>query len=163
MTESTHKSAVISTDGLYRYQLTRRWGVSGSLSFVMLNPSTADADVDDPTIRRCIGFAKRENYGGIKIYNLFAFRATKPSDLYKASDPVGEDNRMWLKAMLRDSKHGLPVICGWGAHEARGEDQWLRSKAEYFGAALHCLGCTKSGAPRHPLYLPSDAEIIRYG
>ena len=85
----THSTAVISQDGLYRYHLERRWSDAPFLTFVMLNPSTADAEIDDPTIRRCVGFSKREGAGGIAVVNLYAFRATSPADLRQASAPYG--------------------------------------------------------------------------
>ncbi len=83
------KEAVISDCGRYRYRLTRRWGDGPLLSFIMLNPSTADAEVDDPTIRRCMGFARRDGYGGIVVGNLYAFRTTKPKALFAADNPLG--------------------------------------------------------------------------
>jgi len=112
------RSAVISPCGLYRYRLSRQWTEpSYSLAFVMLNPSTADAEVDDPTIRRCIGFARREGYGGIEVVNLYAFRATSPDDLWKAKDPCGPENEGHLISIARASVgYGTPIVCAWGAH-----------------------------------------------
>ena len=135
------KGARISADGKYRYQLWREWrgthdpkhwrwlgGVDGvgeplgeplSCLFVMLNPSTADGEADDPTIRRCVGFAKRWKFERLEVVNLFAYRATKPSDLFafqaQGGDPIGWQNSELIGEALRDS--GL-VVCAWGANAA---------------------------------------------
>src|SRR5581483_9586135 len=97
----------------YRYSLARFFGDGGVVNFIMLNPSTADAETDDPTIRRCLGFAKAWGYGTLVVTNLFAYRATDPAELAKAGDPVGPDNdtRLWSEAQLSDL-----VVCAWGNH-----------------------------------------------
>ena len=89
------RAAVISKCGAYRYSLTRKWSDAPLLSFVMLNPSTADAKEDDPTIRRCIGFARREGAGGLIVANLYALRSSSPEALWAARDPIGPQNRRW--------------------------------------------------------------------
>jgi hypothetical protein len=153
------KDATISDCGQYRYGLTRIWDYHPRIMhIIMLNPSTADAEVDDPTIRRCIGFAQRENYGGIQVSNLFAFRATSPADMKAAIDPVGPANDSVLEASLKWSKQrGLPVLCAWGAHGSfLMRDDWLKNKAHEIGADLVHLGLTKAGQPKHPLYVKSD-------
>jgi hypothetical protein len=127
----------------------------------MLNPSTADANVDDPTIRRCIGFARSWGYGRMGVVNLFAFRATKPNDLLRADDPVGPENDDHICDALAHSDF---VICAWGAHkfaEARARDFMKILKTR--NTLAHCLGVTKAGAPRHPLYVKGDVtpEIYR--
>jgi len=96
------RGAVISPCGLYRYSLTRTWSAALPLPFVMLNPSTADADIDDPTIRRCMAFARREHAGGIIVANVFAYRATSPADLWKATDPFGPWNDDTLETVARE-------------------------------------------------------------
>jgi hypothetical protein len=155
----SHSSAVISKCGLYRYRLDRRWGEGPTCGFIMLNPSTADADVDDPTIRRCIGFAKREGCGGLMVGNLFAFRATDPEAMAEADDPEGSENRHFLQNMAE--RVDGPLIAAWGAH-------WMASDlaslcvAKTFGPRLMCLGKTKTGAPRHPLYVKGDAPLIPF-
>src|SRR5437870_4841901 len=111
-------SAVISPCGKFRYRLTRQWGEGAALPFVMLNPSTADAEQDDPTIRKCVGFAKRMGYDGIEVVNLYAYRATKPADLKKAGYPRGPENDRHIEAALVES-HANSVICAWGVN-ARG-------------------------------------------
>src|SRR4051812_49823510 len=108
-------NAVISACGAYRYVLTRQ--VGGGVrraTFIMLNPSTADASNDDPTIRRCIGFAQRWGCGQLAVLNLFAYRATDPADLKRASEPVGPENREWFDKLLTDDLAIGPVVCGCG-------------------------------------------------
>lgn len=153
------KAAGISPSGFYRYWLTRTWNdAERQLAFVMLNPSTADASVDDPTIRRCMGFARREGMGGIIVCNLFAGRATKPEDLFKLGDPTGPRNadawRYWLAAMRPK------IICAWGAEpKALEQGKKFQSWAAEHKLDLWCLGRTKDGHPRHPLYLKNDVAL----
>lgn len=147
--ESTVAGAFLSDDGKYRYELWRSWDISvESLTFVMLNPSTADANIDDPTIRRCIRFAKDHGFGGIRVLNLYAFRATNPKDMFRATDPVGPLNDSFF-----DTGVG-PVIVAWGAH-ARA-DRVRKVLPHLVGRQLFHLGLTKDGAPRHPLYVRAD-------
>jgi hypothetical protein len=156
------RTASLSDDGRYRYTLTRSWG--GELdelqTFVMLNPSTADAEVDDPTIRRCVGFARALGASGILVVNLYAFRATRPADLWRAADPVGPHNDAVLTSVL--SGRGRPVIAAWGAN-ARPDrvDRFLQLARNAGGRRpVTALGVTKAGAPRHPLYLPASARPV---
>lgn len=149
-------SAVISECGQYRYRLTRIWDeATQMLGFVMLNPSTADATTDDPTIRRCIGFARDWGFGGLAVANLYAFRATKPADMLAAADPVGPENDAHLTALFAAPSVGL-VIAAWGAN-ARA-DRVAEAAALPGAITLNALGVTKDGAPRHPLYMPKTAE-----
>jgi len=151
--------AAFSRDGRYRYRLWRRWDRSRpAIAFCMLNPSTADARRDDPTIRRCIGFARDWGYGGIEVVNIFALRATDPRDLRSACDPVGPRNDAF---MLRAADRSLVVIA-WGVHGAL-RDRQAKALA-LFGprTRLLALGRTRSGAPRHPLYLRRDAKATEY-
>lgn len=161
------RDANISSCGRYRYLLSRIWRESDAspamvhyepprqLVFIMLNPSTADAYEDDPTIRRCIGFGQRDDYDMIHVANLFAGRATKPDDLFSMEDPEGPSNqRVWEKLKASSAT----IICAWGA------DRRAQAQAEKFirfmsGRDLHCLGMTKDGHPRHPLYLKKDTPI----
>lgn len=107
------RSAVISACGFYRYSLTRRWSEDQLLYWIMLNPSTADASKDDPTIRKCIGFAKHNGFGGIRIFNLFAWRATDPRELalYEYHRIVGKENDDYIQTI----PPGSTVVAGWGA------------------------------------------------
>ena len=158
----TEPYARLSDDGVYRYTLGRRWsaGDDGTAVFVMLNPSTADASVDDPTIRRCIGFAKALGCGGLHVVNLYAYRATKPADLWSAADPIGPENDEVLRdAFLTAYGEGSPVIAAWGANAEPLRAEFVGTVARAAGVSLSALGVTKAGAPRHPLYLRADAPL----
>lgn len=153
-------TASISPCGRYRYGLTRQWSDDPMMGFVMLNPSTADADVDDPTIRRCIGFARREGCGGIVVVNLFPLRATNPADLWSTRYPerFGADSNAELQRHLRMVTG--PLVAAWGAEgDSLGSDAVILTR-RYLGHRMVCLGLTKSGAPRHPLYVRGDAPLV---
>lgn len=159
----TESYAHISHDGDYRYTLGRRWSGEdgdGTAVFVMLNPSTADASVDDPTIRRCIGFAKSFGCGGLHVVNLYAYRAKKPADLRLAADPIGPENDEVLRAtFLTAYGEGSPVVAAWGSNADPLRAEFVSLLAQAAGISLAALGVTKRGAPRHPLYLRSDAPL----
>lgn len=161
--ETVRKSAVISPCRLYRYRLTRHWDRRRvALPFVMLNPSTADASIDDPTIRRCMTFARREGAGGIIVVNLFAFRATKPDALKIVPDPIGRENAAHLQEIADVSRQTKgAVVCAWGTG---GGDRAAAvvTMLEDRGAHLYCLGVTKEGHPKHPLYLPSGTPLVEF-
>lgn len=150
-------TARLSADGLYRYSLTRTWGAGGDVAtFIMLNPSTADATVNDPTIRRCIVFATSWGCSGLAVVNLYALRATDPKDLWKVADPVGPDNDQTIADFLFSSQ-SWPVVAAWGANAK--PDRVSQVLALPGAANLRALGVTKDGAPRHPLYMRSDAQL----
>lgn len=150
-------SAIFSEDRVYRYALERRWGSGPFVLFVMLNPSTADEHVDDPTIRRCVGFARGWGYGGLLVANLFAYRATDPSELALADDPVGPDCDVWLETCsLRSSL----TIAAWGAHRAAAPR--VADVYEHLGDRVACLGRTADGSPRHPVRLAKASELEPY-
>ncbi|MCQ4189429.1 DUF1643 domain-containing protein [Methylocystis suflitae] len=157
------RAAVISACGAYRYSLTRRWSGAPLLPFVMLNPSTADAKEDDPTIRRCIGFARREGAGGLIVANLYGLRSPSPEALWSARDPIGPENWRTLVGLAAQAiAQSLPIICAWGA-QVRGDrvDEALRM-FHASGARLACLGRTRRGAPRHPLYVRASQSLERF-
>ena len=157
------KGAMISDDALYRYFLTRIWDPKLSfLIFIMLNPSTATAELDDPTIRRCMGFARRDGYGGIIVINLFAFRATSPDRMKEADDPVGPENNDWLlKTLIYAQKAKSDVIAAWGVHgQHQDRDYRVAGFVKKHGVVLKCLGKTKGGDPRHPLYVKGDQPFV---
>jgi hypothetical protein len=131
-----------------RYLLARTWAPRlPVLTWVMLNPSTADAFTDDPTIRRCIAFASRDGYGGIKVVNLFALRAARPADLRAAVDPVGAANDRILAVHARGA-----VVAAWGAAgQLHGRADQVAGHLAADGVTLLCLGVTKDGHPVHPL------------
>ena len=150
--------AVFDTTGAYRYRLHRTWEQRGKrVVFVLLNPSTADAETNDPTIRRCIGFARDWGFGSMVVVNLFGFRATRPDDLFKARDPIGPDNDRWLRREIRRAHR---VVMGWGAHSGI-EDRAAAATGRNPGPWT-CLGTTKDGHPRHPLYMRKDAVPLPY-
>ena len=154
-------SAQISACGNYRYSLDRIWNESlPQACFVMLNPSIADANRDDPTLRRCIGFAQAWGYGGLRILNLFAGRATEPSQLFTSfEDPIGPGN----DAALQAASHYREVIVAWGANGSRlGRDVQVLTQLGDLGIRPRCLGITKHGNPRHPLYVRGDARRVRF-
>jgi hypothetical protein len=123
----------------------------------MLNPSTADAFTDDPTIRRCKGFALREGYKGIVVANIYAFRATHPADLQCADDKEGPDNSAALEQVARFHRR---IVCAWGAHHIPASVLHARlTLLRSHGAELVCFGRTKDRHPRHPLYVPGYAAM----
>lgn len=151
-------TAHISDCGQYRYELTRDLpGTDAPLVFVMLNPSTADASVDDPTIRRCIGFAMRENAQRLIVVNLYAYRATDPRQLRVVRDPHGPENEATLR---RHAVRSQRIVCAWGASVPNpGYAIRTANGLRHYGAKLYCLGRTQNGSPRHPLYVHSDAPL----
>jgi hypothetical protein len=146
-------SATATISGEYRYTLTRVWDQAlPMMTFVLLNPSTADALQLDPTLRRCVGFAKREGYGGMAILNLYAFRTKDPKMMLAATDPVGPDNDRVLADVTGT------VVAGWGTNA----DPARVARALQLLPRLHALGMTKDGHPRHPLYVRADAPLIEW-
>ena len=147
-------SAIISDCGQYRYLLTRPSEVElperGTALFLMLNPSTADASLDDPTIRRCRGFAK--SWG-------CALRATNPKELWRHDAPIGAENNYWLEKLAKE--YG-DVVCAWGANAKPERVNEVYQILKDAGARLWCLGTTKSGAPKHPLYIKADQKLIAW-
>lgn len=158
MSATLASDAILSDDGVYRYLLRRWWDPTvEAAKFIMLNPSTADASQDDPTIRRCMGFARRWGMGGLVVANLYALRSTDPRALWDHPDPVGPENDGYLRDILASPG---PVIAAWGAHAKPDR------VAEFFDLAgdrsVLALGRTKAGQPRHPLYLRSDLDPAPY-
>jgi hypothetical protein len=158
--------ARISECGKYRYSLGRRWDdcsrpATAGTTFIMLNPSTADDAVDDPTIRRCIGFAKRIGDSSLLVVNLFAFRATDPTALACAVDPVGPENDKVIRRACMPEVSKV-IIAAWGLfgqQHTKRVNEVLSIVTDDCHRQLCCLGTTASGAPRHPLYLPADAPL----
>lgn len=143
----------------YRYKLWRVWDEEGpTLNVIGLNPSTADEGIDDPTIRRCMGFARDWSYGSLVMTNLFAFRSTDPKVLLSVGDPVGPDNDRVLEVSACSGR----LLAAWGAHplaKARGLDVMRRLSH----LDIICLGRTRDGSPRHPLYVPKATHAVMYG
>ncbi len=154
--------AIISPCEQYRYHLWRIWDRSlPTLVFVMQNPSTADASSDDPTIRRCIGFAKRDGYGSISVRNVFALRATDERELLTHPDPFGPDNETHLLA-AREVSLMSRLVVAWGNRFGGKRLAYHYKQAGVILSTLtpYCLGTTASGEPKHPLFLPANAEMI---
>lgn len=154
-------SAVISECGKYRHNLTRKVSdKEGLLTFIMLNPSTADAELDDPTIRKCKGFCDRFGYGALQVVNLFDFRATNPDELKKTSYPASKHNMDIIRAAAIMSDK---VICAWGTKGIynRQNEKVLQMLGKE-NISLYALDITKDGHPKHPLYVPYDTELKRY-
>lgn len=145
-------TAVFSPDQKYRYTLERNfYGTEQRAIFVMLNPSTATAEEDDPTIRRCIGFAKSWGCAGLTVLNLFAYRATDPRELKKVINPFGPENERHIKERCA----GRIVVCAWGTNGVyMGQDRRVLTWLHNVGATVSALKITANGHPSHPLYLP---------
>ncbi len=166
-----------SEDRVHRYTLWREWGDRALLpdphfgfyesrrdrfvQFIGLNPSTADEVTNDPTVRRCINFAKAWGFGGMCMTNLFGLRATDPKVMLAAEDPIGILNIHWLTEVAREA--ALIVAC-WGVHGRHiGQDETVLDHLDRVGAIdkVHVLRRTKDGIPAHPLYLPNGLLPVR--
>lgn len=163
----TDRGAEFSPCGLYRYRLWRTWDTEAmALAFIMLNPSTADVETNDPTVERCEQRARRRGYGGLIVANIMAYRATDPGELYKMpglnrGGPDMPENAAALEwALMSDSR----VICGWGTHADKLTDPGLVIEAaKRLDTPLYCLRKNANGSPGHPLYLPYSAKPIWWG
>lgn len=155
-------TALFSADRAYRYVLTRTWGDGQPVVWIMLNPSTADAFSEDPTSRRCRDFTRRlaPDAGGLVIVNLYSLRATDPAELWTHPDPVGPAGDYYLGSRAIS---GRLVIAAWGTHGARhGRGAQVAAELTAAGVKLWCLGVTKNGHPKHPLYLAGDTSLVPY-
>lgn len=173
------RRTIFSDCRTYRYTLWRDWKTQADLldpktsrsgrwpdnsyaMFIGLNPSTADETLDDPTIRRCIGFAKRWNFAGLLMTNLFAYRATFPKDMKAQERAVGMDNITWI---LRGAKDASIIVAAWGTHGSfRHQDLVVFNYLKYLAPdkKLMCLRTTKDGFPEHPLYVPYDTVPVPF-
>lgn len=163
LTAPANGFARVSDDGAHRYLLGRSWDTPyKTVTFVMLNPSTADALADDATIRRCVGFARRWGFNRLLVVNLYAFRSTDPRNLLSAPDPVGPKNDATILEAVAVSHL---VICAWGAHEAvkRCPERVARvlrllEPVEH----VEALQLTRDGHPWHPLYVPYEVTLVPF-
>jgi len=153
------RRTIFSPDRAHRYTLWREFDLTNSdfVQFIGLNPSTADEVQDDPTVRRCIDFAKRWGFGALCMTNIFGFRATDPRVMKAHPEPIGPDNDAWLARIAAGA--GL-VVAAWGTHgvfmdRGRAVQSYLHN--------LSCLGTTKDGSPRHPLYVRADTQPLPFG
>lgn len=156
------RGAVLSEDLAYRYLLWRTWDAARpTAAYVMLNPSTADASADDPTIRVCVGRARHLGLGGIVVANLFALRSTDPAALRDHRDPIGPLNDIAISCAIADA---ALVICAWGDHGrylGRGEE--VRAMLRGWGVGLLAIDRTSSGAPCHPLRKSYSLPLVPWG
>jgi len=151
--------ALFSECGAFRYGLWREWDASlPTLVYLMLNPSTADHLMVDHTIVRCVLRAIALGFGRIEVANMYALRATKPTALWKHADPVGPENDAYLARLFATHRD---VVCAWGVH-ARAERVSTVLALTPSDVRLTCLGTTKGGAPRHPLYVRNQQPLIEY-
>ncbi len=155
---NSRNGAVFSPCRTYRYLLWRIWNKSNPrLNFIGLNPSTADENTDDPTMRRCRQFTQDWGFGGFYMTNLFAFRATKPTRLKSAKDPVGPDNDGWIVTAGSMSEK---VVFVWGCHGSFRSRN--REVIALLGKRGFCISLTKGGHPRHPLYLKKSLQLVEF-
>ena len=151
------KKANISKDKIYRYTLSRTWdSTKPTVLFIGLNPSIADENIDDPTITRCINFAKDWGYGTLLMANLFAFRSTYPKEIYLIDDPIGKDNDHYILECVKQSD--LIIAC-WGNNGTYMDREKIIKELV---PNLYCLQKNKNGTPRHPLRLSRDINPIPF-
>lgn len=164
MTQATlwaTSDAVFSPCRTWRYTLTRTWDAALPVcNFLMLNPSTADETASDPTVTRCLGFARRWGYGTLIVTNIFAYRSTDPRGLLTTPDPVGPDNDA---AIVDVAGRADRVIAAWGVHGALANRERAVLRLLKPVRWPLCLGRTKGGHPRHPLYVRADAVPVPLG
>lgn len=152
-----YRDAVVSDCGQYRYRLTRVWDSSlPRAAFIMLNPSVADSARDDPTIRKCIGFAQRLGFGSFDVVNLFAFRATDPMDLFRAGYPRGPLNHQHVEEVVKTAD---TVVCAWGATSRLAAPGQMLQNLKTWGIRPMALRLNKKGSPGHPLMLPYTCTL----
>lgn len=146
--------ALLSANEVYRYWLWRHWGAgTRRVLFIMLNPSTADASRNDPTVNRCVSFAQSWGFDGLEIVNLYALRTAYPRELHAARDPIGPANRVIVKWRI---ERASLIVAAWGSHGAQGSEimkEWLA------GREVHALRLSAKGQPWHPLYVPAKENL----
>lgn len=152
-----HRWASFDPTGRYRYGLGRRWSGAPELAIVMLNPSQADAQADDPTIRRCTGLAQDWGFGAIAVVNLFAYRSPHPRMLRQVDSPVGPQNDVALAEAAHRAEQILLAWGNWGSLMER--DRAVLALLAPYQSKFYCLGRNRTGQPRHPLYVPRRAAL----
>lgn len=156
------RSAIIDSTGTFRYHLSRTWAplFRDRCIFIMLNPSTADGAEDDPTIRRCIGFARSWGCGGMDVVNLFAVRSPIPAFVLSRQDRVGPENDRHIRQAVTQ-REVWRVVAAWGMN-GRDCPGRVAEVMALIDRDVHCLGVTQEGHPKHPLYVPADTPLIPY-
>lgn len=158
--KTIQKSAEISECGLFRWWLRRRWADGPTVCFVMLNPSVADANQDDPTIRRCIAYAKAWDFGALSVRNMYPYSATKPAHLKQAMRSIDVTGGACGKAELLAARSADLVVCAWGSNASADAQQRVVSLLS--PVPLWCLALTGDGKPVHPLMQRGDLEPIPF-
>lgn len=150
--------AVFDAERIYRYSLHRTWGIGCCVLWIMLNPSTADEHVLDPTLRRCEGFSRAWGFYGFEVCNLFAYRSTDPDALpLVAGDIVGPKNDDTIVAATMRNQS---IIVGWGRHKVAAERaKRVAAMLAEMNRTPHCLGTNQDGSPWHPLYVPASTLL----
>lgn len=158
-------TALISDCGKYRLALTRTiTGLDSDrrILFIMLNPSTADASKDDPTIRRCLSFARRDQCSMVTVVNLYALRATNPAELLTSPDPIGPGNPEMVRHEIDlHRRDGGLIIAAWGSSK-QPSPIMVRYVKEWLNGSGLCLGMNKDRSPKHPLYVRGDSPLVRF-
>lgn len=156
-----HRTAEISACDRYRYRLTREWSDAAPATFVMLNPSTADADQDDATVRKCARYSQRWGCGSLVVVNLYAWRTADPRLLPAGPEAVGPDNDAWLSQAALDAlDSGGPLVAAWGTHATPGRVADVLTLPGM--TRLTALSVTRDGHPGHPLYLRGEAQLVAW-
>lgn len=157
-------AAILSPCGRYRFELRRQVSAmnAGTVCWVMFNPSTADAEANDPTIRRCIDFTRRWAYGDLVVVNLYPLRSPKPIDALRlyADVPIGGEYFENMGYVERAVQGADEVIAAWGSHGERGTGDYWRERLSELRDDVKCLGWTAGQQPRHPLYVRRDTERV---
>lgn len=169
MKDGVDRYAKFSECGRYRYLLTRTWDIRpqrGYVAWIMLNPSSAGVVADDPTVRRCMGFAHRWGFGGIYVVNLFSRVSTDPAALFDIKRPICDGSTVIVdKYIKRAARHADRVICAWGGSDARQiayRDRCVYKMLSANNVNLQCLGTTKAGAPKHPSRLAYSTPLAPF-
>ncbi len=161
MGDSIERTALFDATGRYRYRLGRRWQSSGGqVTFIMLNPSRANALADDPTLRACIQFAQRWQYSSLTVVNLFGYCTPHPTELKAASDPIGPENDGYVIKAVEQAEQVVLAWGNWGGFGGR--DRAILSLLKHHSQKLSYLQLNRSGHPRHPLYIKRDTPLQQY-
>jgi len=161
------RSHVLSPCGFYRYELRETWAAADGLLYLgCLNPSTATDDQDDHTTRKIRGFTERLGLGGWVLWNLYAYRATHPRDLWQVSDPVGPDNDRHTMRILNEAagSPGARILVAWGGNAKLDRVRQVRALLEAAGVSgrTECFGYTANAEPLHPLMLAYETALEPY-
>jgi hypothetical protein len=152
---------VYSADRRYRWRFERRWSAGRTIAWVGLNPGTGDTDgTPRPTLRRMVTMSRASGYGGLIVVNLFAWRTKDPKELREVDDPVGIENDDMIATATSAAVSDMTVAC-WG-HHGRLYDRAQYVMEKIVEGDVYCLGITKQGEPRHPLYVPAETRLMPF-